>query len=1066
MAKLEIPTSQLVPGSDDSGGLGSRLRESSAEAAARMGASLKAGGVEAAQVSAGLGQSMAQAGQKFFDEAKQSVDDATYNNAYSNASTEFNQAVQQRLNTPTDEKGSPNFQNLPQDIAVIGDKIASKYSANLIDGKTRNRFNSNFNNLATNHQILAMGQARKQQVDYSISSLQNNLTSTLNNALSDDPSQLGLHYAQGVEALNKARDSGYISAQDAQEGAEKLRHNIYTGAAGIMNSKDPVSAEKWLSDPKLLNLTPLERNELQKQNQSALNAQDRQQKAQEAEQQKLLKQQQTSNAWDLQRGMAEGKIKQPDLDQAFQSGKISHDTYQQLSIKNDADLGITAKRTATNTRIGNDIGSGRVLEGYSAKEISDYYNDSTGLLSKDGKPADITAKAGVAVGIKAQVKDFTNEVKGTLQSGKPEDVIKAVNAFTDVQSKNPLAASGIDKKSLAMISSIETDLKYQPGVDPQEIVNKARAATTLTPELIKFRQEMFDKNDNLKLVEDKTGKIGGIEKTIKDAYGLESHLISSNDEIAPEVIPTIRNLMKEGMIQTGDLEKSIAYVKKATKGAIDVSTFNGNRTLMAFPPESTIKDSDGRTFDAPTLRKNFESETAELASKSGLSVGDLQIHSDEVTKQNLAHPSYSVSDANGNPLINPETHQPVRWQPDGDSVRHQSINDAHAQGVDAQQSQQNISGEEDAIQNNKAFTTIPLSKQAVPSTISNTVQSMKSAVAGIESAGETAPYKAVGPVVHGDDQALGKYQILQSNLASWSKEALGRVVSRDEFLNSPQIQEKIFENKMGEYLKTYGSVADALSMWHSGRPLAQARAANATDVATGLKTTDYVNKALSNMNRGIPEDARMQTADANVMHTPMSINNMTSKISSVPDTAIQYAPTIGDLLAKNTEANVGVRYDFGSKSTASGGIDCSGWVAENTLKCMQQINASKGNVYDLNTMKAMLNQGAAYQIASIARSTGYVDESDVRSGNVVPGTLIGIRAANVPGWAADRPNGISHIVQVVVKDGQKYVSQSAGSSGGVNLMPYEQWAKLEFVKNAKLYAVNPFNMVASAGKGA
>jgi hypothetical protein len=52
--------------------------------------------------------------------------------------------------------------------------------------------------------------------------------------------------------------------------------------------------------------------------------------------------------------------------------------------------------------------------------------------------------------------------------------------------------------------------------------------------------------------------------------------------------------------------------------------------------------------------------------------------------------------------------------------------------------------------------------------------------------------------------ALGAYQILDTNLASWSRAALGRSVGRDEFLRSPHLQDRVFHHRFGHYVKKYG----------------------------------------------------------------------------------------------------------------------------------------------------------------------------------------------------------------------------------------------------------------------
>lgn len=70
-----------------------------------------------------------------------------------------------------------------------------------------------------------------------------------------------------------------------------------------------------------------------------------------------------------------------------------------------------------------------------------------------------------------------------------------------------------------------------------------------------------------------------------------------------------------------------------------------------------------------------------------------------------------------------------------------------------------------------------------------------------------------------DSGAMGKYQIMPGNLAGnrsgWDFEALGRDVSPQEFLNSPQIQEAIAKAKMQDYYAQYGPRGAAIA-WYAG----------------------------------------------------------------------------------------------------------------------------------------------------------------------------------------------------------------------------------------------------------
>lgn len=72
--------------------------------------------------------------------------------------------------------------------------------------------------------------------------------------------------------------------------------------------------------------------------------------------------------------------------------------------------------------------------------------------------------------------------------------------------------------------------------------------------------------------------------------------------------------------------------------------------------------------------------------------------------------------------------------------------------------------------------------------------------------------------INRDSGALGGYQIMPFNLfggSEWDRKALGRDVSREEFLGNPQIQDAIARWQLGNYLKKYGA-AGAAAAWYGG----------------------------------------------------------------------------------------------------------------------------------------------------------------------------------------------------------------------------------------------------------
>lgn len=92
--------------------------------------------------------------------------------------------------------------------------------------------------------------------------------------------------------------------------------------------------------------------------------------------------------------------------------------------------------------------------------------------------------------------------------------------------------------------------------------------------------------------------------------------------------------------------------------------------------------------------------------------------------------------------------------------------------------------------------------------------SYRDAIASIESKG-SGDYNAVGPTNAKMGRALGRYQIMEANIGPWSREALGRKVSADEFMKNPQIQDAIFDHRFGQYVKQFGPEG-AAQAWFAG----------------------------------------------------------------------------------------------------------------------------------------------------------------------------------------------------------------------------------------------------------
>ncbi len=119
----------------------------------------------------------------------------------------------------------------------------------------------------------------------------------------------------------------------------------------------------------------------------------------------------------------------------------------------------------------------------------------------------------------------------------------------------------------------------------------------------------------------------------------------------------------------------------------------------------------------------------------------------------------------------------------------------------------------------------------------------RQAIANIESRG-SGGYGALGPFTKKGDRAYGRYQVMGDNLPSWTKEALGRQLSPDEFLADSQAQDKVFDHFFGKSVEKYGNPLDAASVWFTGRPVSAGK--SSTDIL-GTTGNEYVNKFSSEM---------------------------------------------------------------------------------------------------------------------------------------------------------------------------------------------------------------------------
>lgn len=91
--------------------------------------------------------------------------------------------------------------------------------------------------------------------------------------------------------------------------------------------------------------------------------------------------------------------------------------------------------------------------------------------------------------------------------------------------------------------------------------------------------------------------------------------------------------------------------------------------------------------------------------------------------------------------------------------------------------------------------------------------------------------------------AVGRYQVLKSNVPEWTRQYLGRAMTWQEFLHDPAAQDQVAAAKIGEYYRAYG-VRGAAAAWYSG----DASLADSTrPQAGGPSIKSYVDQVVARM---------------------------------------------------------------------------------------------------------------------------------------------------------------------------------------------------------------------------
>lgn len=145
---------------------------------------------------------------------------------------------------------------------------------------------------------------------------------------------------------------------------------------------------------------------------------------------------------------------------------------------------------------------------------------------------------------------------------------------------------------------------------------------------------------------------------------------------------------------------------------------------------------------------------------------------------------------------------------------------------------------------------------ALETSLSSSMDAFAAAIRKIESGSYAGNYGAIGPATSSGDHAYGAYQVMGANIGPWTKEVLGKVMTIPEFLADSAAQDKVFYAKFGQSLDRWGSAADAVSVWFTGKPNALAGGS----VSDGFNTNDQYQAKFTSALAGVPDAVKSGAA--------------------------------------------------------------------------------------------------------------------------------------------------------------------------------------------------------------
>lgn len=620
-------------------------------------------------------------GKKYFEESRQSIQATAYSNAITQATTEYSKAAKERMSTNVDENGNPSYESLVGDIKSIGKNIKAKAARFIVDPFVKNKFNEAFTRLDQEQQLQAFSTARKQQMDFSLASLSENLRVRQQEATQVNPDQLKMYEDQTWTDLTTAMESGLITAQQRTNMMTSFAGSVRTEAYRNIMEAHPEEALGLLKNTSLeqLNLDKTQQRRLIREAEITIAEKEAEAARRRALAEKAYNDEirQTVTSFEVliaeqKAGIREESFSLKDLEAVRE--KIGEKNYKDILNKHTAAQRKQEKSLTNVQKLSKALANGEDLTDFSSGTIDKHFNEVVSSFDGD---LSLLESAGLAAGYNQPVRNLSKKANVSILNGSPEQVEDALNAYIASRDRGSRAlehsAFSRDAEEIAEYAELLID---QGGLEVREAIQIARDKVfDKTPEVSKVREKEFKEITDFQLTDK-------IMSTINDELDLNWPILGGlfgvgNQELAPEVLETYKKFARESYLRTGDEDAAKKAATNRMAKTHGTSNVNGREVFMFAPPEDQVFN--GAKLSSGQITYLLHNDVKDILPE-GVTKESLRLAADRMTKgyfvqvdagrkQEVINYSiyYPKTLTDGTvvemPLINPTTGEIVRWTP-------------------------------------------------------------------------------------------------------------------------------------------------------------------------------------------------------------------------------------------------------------------------------------------------------------------------------------------------------------------------------------------------------------------